>query len=199
MGKAAVNGFDLGLSTLVNQEWRGVVLDYAMPLVSNSLFMWGLGCLGAVLAMRRIGGRRVILGFVVLLLAAGLSDLTLKPIKHGVGRVRPEDRVAGVFYRDEGRWERRPLDFVQTRERGSSFPSGHASNSMAVAVAAMGLWPGLRPWALLLPLIIGFSRIYLGKHFPTDVLAGWMIGAAVGYVLVRVLGWARRRWPDVAP
>ncbi len=191
-------GADLTLSVWINQDWRCLFLDYAMPLASNSLFMWGLGCFLALLAMRR-QGKRIALGFVVLLLAAGLSDLSVKPIKNLAGRVRPEDSVAGVFYRAEGQWQRLPADFVQTREKGSSLPSAHAANSMAVALAAMFLWPGLKPWALILPLIIGYSRVYLGKHFPTDVLAGWAVGALAGMAVAWVLGQARKRWPGVVP
>jgi membrane-associated phospholipid phosphatase len=69
--------------------------------------------------------------------------------------------------------------------RSSSFPSGHATQSLAtfVALAAAGAvwlprmrWPG-RGLALLLAAAIGCSRVYLGVHWTTDVLAGWLIAA----------------------
>ncbi|MDO8636881.1 MAG: phosphatase PAP2 family protein [Dehalococcoidia bacterium] len=64
---------------------------------------------------------------------------------------------------------------------GYSLPSGHAQSAVVV-------WGGIAVWlhatwfwvaAILLIILIGFSRIYLGVHFPTDVLAGWAIGAGL--------------------
>jgi hypothetical protein len=69
-----------------------------------------------------------------------------------------------------------------------SFPSGHAQGSIVFWGLAAVLFP--KPWglvtAVIFPLLIGFSRVYLGVHFPTDVLAGWGIGALflVGNALV---------------
>jgi membrane-associated phospholipid phosphatase len=81
-----------------------------------------------------------------------------------------------------------------------SFPSGHATESMTL-YGALALTVGrrlrsrwLRALALLfglgLPLLIGFSRVYLGVHFFTDVLAGWILG----FLLALLAGWADLRW-----
>jgi undecaprenyl-diphosphatase len=61
-----------------------------------------------------------------------------------------------------------------------SFPSGHATTSFACATVLAVLEPRLRAPALLLATAIAYSRLYVGVHFPGDVLAGAALGAAIG-------------------
>jgi undecaprenyl-diphosphatase len=67
-----------------------------------------------------------------------------------------------------------------------SFPSGHSAAAFAVAIALAGQGAGLGPLAFVLAGAIGFSRVYLGAHYPLDVAAGAVIGVACGG-LARVL------------
>jgi undecaprenyl-diphosphatase len=83
----------------------------------------------------------------------------------------------------------------------SSFPSGHALLSAAVylslpallgrPVAGAPARRGLFGLALLLTFLIGTSRVYLGVHWPSDVLGGWIIGSLWAFGCARV--WARCR------
>lgn len=83
----------------------------------------------------------------------------------------------------------------------ASFPSGHSTMSAAVFLTLAMLVASLEPLrrskalayvlASLVIVGVGFSRVYLGVHWPTDVLAGWCLGAAwalVGWVVLRALG-----------
>ncbi len=72
-------------------------------------------------------------------------------------------------------------------EQTLSFPSGHAMGSMAcVAALIVLLWPTRWRWPALalggvFVILVGVSRVYLGVHFPSDILAGW--GASLGWVI----------------
>ena len=83
-------------------------------------------------------------------------------------------------------------DVMDVAAQGYSFPSGHSSNAVVVygSLAAHEKKRKLL-WVLaaLLPLLVGFSRVFVGAHFPTDVLCGWMLGA----LIVALIPWLRRK------
>ena len=103
------------------------------------------------------------------------SDLLATGLKAAVDRPRPFQVIA----------EPEPLI---TNTVASSFPSGHAATSAAGAVILSALvGRGVWRWLTLLAILIGFSRVYVGVHYPGDVLAGALLGAAVALGFLRLL------------
>ena len=77
-----------------------------------------------------------------------------------------------------------------------SFPSGHAATSFACVTVLGAAVPRARPPLYALAALVAWSRVYVGVHYPVDVLAGALLGIAAGITLLRVLpplARARRR------
>jgi undecaprenyl-diphosphatase len=74
----------------------------------------------------------------------------------------------------------------------SSFPSGHTSTGFACAYVISRLAPRLTVYVFVLAALIGFSRIYVGVHYPLDVLAGAILGIVVAKALLMLLAALRR-------
>lgn len=100
-------------------------------------------------------------GILAMAIGFVLTNLLLKNI---VGRIRPYEAVEGLTY-----LVRKPAD--------ASFPSGHSTCSMAASLTMFAMLPrkmGIP--ALVLGILVCLSRLYVGVHYPTDVLAGMLVG-----------------------
>ncbi len=75
----------------------------------------------------------------------------------------------------------------------SSFPAGHAATAFAGATLLAYVAPKLAPATLALASAVAFSRVYVGVHYPTDVLAGALLGVAVGGAAILVVRAIRAR------
>ena len=87
-------------------------------------------------------------------------------------------------------------DIYDLSVQGYSFPSGHSANAAATygAIAAYKKNRLLTVLAVVLSLLVGVSRVMLGVHYPTDVLAGWALGLLIVIVISLVQKKVKRRW-----
>jgi undecaprenyl-diphosphatase len=106
-----------------------------------------------------------------------LCDQTANLFKNGFQRLRPcnDEEIKGIIR-------------VVKSSSSFSFFSGHATNSMATAVFTYMILKKYFKHSYLLflfPLIFAYSRIYLGLHFPTDIITGYIFGATFGFICYR--------------
>lgn len=172
-------------SNPIGPDWLAEAMRDVTALGSFSVLVILVVLVAAYLALARRGGTSL---FLIAAVVSGTIVSTV--LKMVFARDRPS--LTGVVE-------------VFTK----SFPSGHATVSAVVFLTLGTLLAGSTPqWrlklfylgaAIVLTLMVGLSRIFLGVHYPTDVLAGWSLGAAwalLCWVAIKALG---RRTPGTPP
>lgn len=195
---------DQKLFSLINAKWTSPALDSFMAALS-SLPAWApLIVLAVALAAVRGGFRAramlVVLAVVIAVMDMGVSD-TIKKI---VNRPRPREAQAGVRVVDLQPGALRILSAfkpaVVTRSKapdeppaGHSFPSGHAINTFSAATVLTLFYKRRGLLAFIPAALVGYSRIYTGAHWPSDVLVSAFLGVGATLLLVIVLELAWRK------
>jgi undecaprenyl-diphosphatase len=117
---------------------------------------------------RRVERRR---GAVSATVAAAIALVLVVPISSAVDRARPFVAHPGVAHR------------LIAHARDAGFPSDHATAAFAIATAMVLVEPLIGAVLLVLAVIVIFARVYVGVHYPGDVLAGAALGAIVALLL----------------
>ena len=155
---------DRELYQTIHCDWKSPFLDELMPSVTLlGDDMTGLVFTATLIVFGDEKGRESGILTAAALTGSGLITLGMKT---AINRNRPED--------PEGK----------TRRSNSSFPSGHASGAFSVATIIGSRYPKTRIPVYTLATLVGFSRIYLGRHYPSDVLGGAAVGIASGIVVL---------------
>ena len=169
-----MQNLDEALFRALNQAGSNIFLDASMVALTILGMDYFMVFVGPVLWK----GRLRELGFdaVVLMIS---SDLIVEGLKLLFDRQRPLAVLSDVHTLNWG-----PI----TTATGLSFPSGHATRAFAMGtLIALGTKRNVGVSVLSLAVLIGLSRIYLGLHWPSDVLAGALLGVLMAFIM-RIVG-----------
>jgi undecaprenyl-diphosphatase len=168
--------WDRALFHWINHSWANPILDRVFPALTD-FSHWRIPVVIACLLLLLVGRTRGRVTVLMVVAGIALSDQTaahlIKPL---VDRVRPCNALDGVR-------------LLIPASGAPSFPSAHAANITAAAILLSARYNRLK-WAWIsVAVLVCLSRVYVGVHYPLDVLGGAAVGACMAGV---VLG--ARRW-----
>ena len=77
-------------------------------------------------------------------------------------------------------------DYKKTSSSQKSFPSNHSANIWAIALIIGHLYPNIKRYFVFLAIMVSISRVYIGVHYPIDIMTGAMIGMLVSLLLIKI-------------
>ncbi len=147
----------------INQEWTNSWFDSFMPYITDfrKAGLWILLGLAIMIYKKRLKIIPILIGCII---AVGLSDVfAARVVKPLVQRGRPEVTEKNVR-------------LLVPSQKSYGFPSNHAANTFAAGFFLAAAYPSMGLIAIAIAIIVSYSRVYVGVHFPLDVIFGGLIG-----------------------
>lgn len=166
----------LAIQEYIRHDWMDSFWKFITSLGDSGWFWLTVSFLLLIPRKTRKAG---ITAIVAIAIGALITNVTLKNL---VARTRPYEVVQG-------------LTLLIERQHDFSFPSGHTCASFAAALVYYRLLP--RFWgiaSIILAALIAFSRLYVGVHYPSDVLVGLLVGAFGAWALIRIVEYIGSKW-----
>ncbi len=193
---------DQKLLFLINREWTNAGLDWFMAAIS-CFAAWVPLFLVLLLFLLLKGGFKVRAFLITAALIVGINDgLVSKPLKRLVDRPRPHQAVNDLRVVDLAKASPRMLALFKPAKvtlsraatedvEGRSFPSAHTMNCFSAALVALCFFGWRAAWGFLLAALVGYSRIYNGAHWPSDVITSAVFAFGTTLMLMAL---AERLW-----
>jgi len=160
---------DHTLFHFINDTIANPLLNWIMPIITNEnniaiplVIIW--------LWLLFFQGKRGKIAAIILLLTVILTDIiAAQIIKPWIGRIRPSRAML------------ENINLLVPKGGKYGFVSNHAANTMSAAVIIGYFYNKWKYFVLTISIIVGFSRVYVGVHYPFDVLGGWILGYVLAW------------------
>ena len=165
---------DHWLFHFINGTMSNSFFDWLMPIITNEnnvaiplilIWFWLL----------LFNGKRGKIAAVLLILTLAFTDIfAAQIIKPYFERIRPSRSMV------------ESINLLVARGGKHGFVSNHAANTMSAAMVILYFYRKTGYWAIAISMIVGFSRIYVGVHYPADVLGGWFLGCFTAWLFITI-------------
>lgn len=170
---------DVAIFRWINDGHQWSLLDRLMPFLTE-LGNWHVPILVAWTALLLFGGARGRWAALLVIPLITVSDqMSSNLLKNFFDRVRPCNALADVH-------------LLVGCSSSFSMPSSHAANFGAASVHLSWFYPRAAPVLAVLALLVGYSRVYVGVHYPFDVLVGFLVGVLAALAIQGLYRGARR-------
>ena len=160
---------DLAVFYFINDTISNPVFDWFFPFITNVKHWFPVYIIAFLWLMIKGGryGRVAALGAIVVITFSDQFNSNF--VKSIFERIRPCNALDVV-------------NVLCCKSSSYSFPSSHAVNNFAIGVFFLRLYPKAKITLLVVASLVAFSRPYVGVHYPSDILAGAVVGTAIGYM-----------------
>ena len=164
---------DITLLLFINRSLQNPVFDFILPILTDlhKILLVQIGFVLLWLSLLKFN-RRLFFIILGLVLTFAVGDFLGSYLKDLFSRPRPD--LAGIN-----------VVLKAPHLGGGSFPSNHALNNFSMAIFLSYFYPQLRYYFYIFAFVVAFSRVYCGVHYPSDILAGSLIGVFIGFLSSR--------------
>ena len=167
---------DMNLIKWIHQYFSNPLFDIFMPIITNKK-NWTLPIIVLIFLLGFFSGPRGKIALTLLIISLSFTDaICAQILKPFFERIRPSHlnlEEVNLLTSKGGKW---------------SMPSNHAANMFSLAIVLSYFYKKYKPLLFLLAILISFSRVYVGVHFPGDVIVGGFIGVFISSIFLILWG-----------
>ena len=168
----AFKAIDFKLLIILNQKISNSLFDLIMPIITNEDY-WVIPILCLIIYLLFFGQKKGKIVLFLLIISLGINDyICASIIKPTIARLRPSHEFleyVNLLVPKGGKW---------------SMPSNHASNMFVLATIISNFYSKTKAGIFLIAILVSFSRVYVGVHYPMDVIVGASIGTIIATIII---------------